>query len=134
MTTRLVFLSAACLASAFVGGCGMSEAGDRPSSQPLDRLLTAEARHLARTQPTLAVGLGGPHSAVCPELIRLARENDLIVKGEGGSGLAGHPELWQRLPEEARAAITVCMKAGLDADGEEPPLDVVAQQGRQLKL
>ena len=106
--------------------CGEAPETTRPGSQPLERLLTAEARALARTDPQLP----GPGQAggaeLCAEVISLSEQGRLVLD-RSPERLVVNRDLWGRLPAEAQSAIVRCAGTG----GRTPRV-VMGEEGEEF--
>lgn len=114
-----------------LSACEQDEPSNRPGDQPLERLLTKEARQQASEGPQLSELGSSDIAQACKELITAVREGGLIVESTDPAELVVDQALWGRLPIESRAVIIKCVH-GERGTSPETRLTIVDANGATL--
>ena len=112
----------------FAGCRERSESAVRPSTQPLERLDTPEARRrLASAPSALPENLNASEAEImCGEVIRLSERGRLILDRSNPRRLVINPGLWSQLPEEGRQALVRCVELMRPPEARNERMAVVA--------
>ena len=112
-----------------LAACENDPSAVRPGTQPLDKLVTPDARRRALASAGPAAPAGDQARGMCAEVIRVSEQGRLILDRSNPSRLVVSQDVWQRVPQEARQAIVRCAQALRPASAGNGPVEVVMGSG-----
>lgn len=98
------------LAALVVSGCGQSrEPALRPDGQPLERLVSAEARAKVRAvDAQMNTASVDQVAGVCQQAMRIIEQSNLVVK-QSETQVSLRRDVWGRVPEPAQKLLRNCL-------------------------
>ena len=112
-----------------LAACGEDGTAVRAGTQPLEKLVTPEARRRALATAAPAATTGDQARGMCGEVLRVSEQGRLILDRSNPSRLVVSAAIWQRVPQEARQAIVRCAAALRPASAGSGPVEVVIGGG-----